>query len=254
LINEAGYSSESNDLWWNLVSHRSLITRTKIVDFISVLDLRVFGYALRKEFFLRGLPDSERAYFLATQDPGRYCAFGLAIQRIIREGISGSFAEVGVYLGASSKVIHRLAPDRKMYLFDTFEGFPEGDLEGRQNKCGVQWSPGTFKSSVELVKQNLGDTRNVFFRKGYFPDTAKGLEDERFAFVNLDVDLHKPTLSGLEFFYPRMNRGGYMFVHDYSNPEANRGVSEAVDSFFKDKMESIVELPDAGGSIVVRKS
>lgn len=231
-----------------------LLTRPRILNFIRALDLNVLGYALRKEFFLRGLPDAERAYFLRTQDPSRYCAFGLAIQRIEREGIPGAFAEVGVYLGASSRVIHRLAPDRKLYLFDTFEGFPESDLKGWERKCEVEWSPETFKSSVELVKRNIGDTNNLEFKKGYFPDTAKGLEDERFAFVNLDVDLQKPTLSGLEFFYPRVNRGGYIFVHDYNNPEADRGVSESVNHFFEDKMEHIVEIPDAGGSVVVRRS
>ena len=230
-----------------------IMTKMGVVDFIRALDLRALGYALRKEFFLRGLPDSERTYFLKTQDPGRYCAFGMAIQRIIREDIPGAFAEVGVYLGASSKVIHGLCPERKMYLFDTFEGFPEQDLKGWETKCDMHWSPETFRSSVELVKRNLGDTRNVYFRKGYFPDTAKGLEDERFAFVNLDVDLYKPTLSGLEFFYDRMNPGGYIFVHDYNNPEADRGVSKAVDLFFKDKIERIIEVPDAGGSIVVRR-
>lgn len=235
------------------MSLQDLIVRARIIDFIRLLDLKILGYALRKEFFLRGLPDAERAYFLTTQDPARYCAFGLAIRRILREEIPGAFAEVGVYLGSSSKVIHRLAPDREMYLFDTFEGFPAADLKGWEQKCGVQWSPDTFRSSIELVKRNLGDTRNVHFRKGYFPDTAKGLEDERFAFVNLDVDLYNPTLAGLEFFYPRMSRGGYMFVHDYNNAEADRGVSQAVDLFFKDKRECIVEVPDAGGTIVIRR-
>ena len=235
------------------MSLEGIFVRTRIIDILRVLDLNVLGYALRKEFFLRGLPDAERTYFLRTQDPARYCAFGMAIQRILREEVPGAFAEVGVYLGSSSRVIHGLAPDRRMYLFDTFEGFPEGDLKGWEQKCGVRWSPDTFRSSVELVKRNMGDTRNVHFRKGYFPETAKGLEDERFAFVNLDVDLRKPTLAGLEFFYPRMNRGAYLFVHDYNNPEADRGVSEAVDLFFKDKKECIVEMPDAGGTIVIRR-
>lgn len=225
----------------------------RIDHFVKVLDVKVFDNAFRKEFFLRAVPDADRAYFMSTQDPARYCALGLAIRRIIKEDIQGAFAEVGVFLGASSKVIHGLAPDRPLFLFDTFEGFPEKDIKGWESQCDVHWAPGTFSSSVDRVKKNLGDTRNVHFRKGYFPDTAKGLEDEKFAFVHLDVDLYNPTLAGLEFFYPRMPRGGYIFVHDYNNPESNRGVSQAVELFFKDKIESVIELPDAGGSVVVRK-
>lgn len=232
----------------------NLITRLSIDDLVKVLDVKVFENAFRKEFFLRASPDADRTYFLETKDPARYCALGLAIQRIVREDIPGAFAEVGVYLGASSKIVHRLAPDRKLYLFDTFEGFPAKDLKGWESQCDVHWAPGTFSSSVDLVKKNLGDTRNVHFRKGYFPDTAKGLEEEKFAFVHLDVDLYNPTLAGLEFFYPRMHRGGYIFVHDYNNPESDRGVSQAVELFFKDKAECVIELPDAGGTVVVRKS
>jgi len=232
----------------------NLIIELKIDKFVNILDIKVFENVFRKEFFLRGLPDADRAYFLATEDPARYCAIGLAIQRIIREEIPGAFAEVGVGLGASGRVIHKLAPDRTLYLFDTFEGFPARDLEGWERKCGVDWAPGGFAGSMETVKRNLGDIRNVYFRKGYFPDTAKGLEAEKFAFVNLDVDLYNPTIAGLEFFYPRMNRGGYMFVHDYNNPEADRGVSKAVNLFFKNKLECIVEAPDKGGSVIVRKS
>jgi len=225
----------------------------RIDNFVRILDVKVFENTLRKGFFLIGLPDADRTYFLETQDPARYGAFGLAIQRIIEEEIPGAFAEVGVYLGASSRVIHRLAPDRRLYLFDTFEGFPASDLKGWECQYDVHWTPETFSSSVELVKRNLGDTRNVFFRKGYFPDTAKGLEDEEFAFVHLDVDLYNPTLAGLEFFYPRVHRGGYIFVHDYNNPIADRGVSQVVNLFFKNKVERPIEIPDVGGTVVVRK-
>ena len=74
-----------------------------------------------------------------------------------------------------------------------------------------------------------------------------------FAFVMLDLDKYKPTLAGLEVFYHRMNRGGYIFVHDYNRLESDYGVSKAVDDFLRDKAEQLVELPDAGGSVVIRK-
>ena len=38
---------------------------------------------------------------------------------------------------------------------------------------------------------------------------------EKFAFVSLDTDLYKPTLAGLEFFWPRMSKGGFIFIHDF---------------------------------------
>jgi hypothetical protein len=59
----------------------------------------------------------------------RSATIGLAVQRIMSDGILGSLAEVGVYRGEMSKFIHQLAPSRRFYLFDTFEGFPRQDLE-----------------------------------------------------------------------------------------------------------------------------
>ena len=77
--------------------------------------------------------------------------------------------------------------------------------------------------------------------------------DERFAFVMVDVDKYKPTLAALEIFYSRMSRGGYVFIHDYNSPESEYGVSRAVNDFFRNKTEQIIELPDRGGSVVFRK-
>jgi O-methyltransferase len=181
----------------------------------------------------------------ASLDPVRYAAVAMALKSIERENIPGSVAEVGVYRGDLSRLIHALAPQRELYLFDTFAGFPEADLDGPNQR---------FRdTSVEMVKRALGDLNHVIFRKGYFPETAKGLEQEKFAFVMLDLDLYRPTAAGVEFFYPRLVSGGYLFAHDYNSPESDHAVARAVNEYLKDKPEKIIELPDRWGSIVIRK-
>lgn len=66
-----------------------------------------------------------------------------------------------------------------------------------------------FKNTaVDVVLDKIGHHVDTVVRKGYFPETAKGLEEERFAFVSLDTDLYQPILAGLEFFWPRLNPGG----------------------------------------------
>ena len=52
----------------------------------------------------------------------------IQIKRIQRKGIPGSFAELGVYKGETARMIHLCAPERSLHLFDTFDGFPPGDL------------------------------------------------------------------------------------------------------------------------------
>ncbi len=181
-------------------------------------------------------------------DPIRYGIIALAINTIKKEKIKGHFAELGVFQGNTSKIIHHLAPEKKLFLFDTFEGFPAEFLE---NKGDSE----RFKNTqLEWVKKNIGNLNNIFIRKGIFPETTEGLESETFAFVYLDADLYKSTLEGLKFFYPRISKGGYLLIHDYHNPqESNAGVMRAVNEFMTDKMEKIIELPDVLGSIILRK-
>lgn len=185
--------------------------------------------------------------FLAkyADDYVRYGMIALAINSLQKENIAGSFAEVGVYRGNTSKMIHAFAPERKLYLFDTFEGFPVTDLEVDDDRFG--------DTNVETLKKTMGDLNNICIKKGYFPETAQGLENESFAFVMLDLDLYNPTLAGLQFFYPRMQPGGYIFAHDYNSPESNWAVSRAVNQFMRDKPEKIIEIPDKWGSILFRR-
>jgi O-methyltransferase len=178
----------------------------------------------------------------------RQATLGLAIQRVLSESVEGSFAEVGVYRGDVSKFVHKLAPNRPYYLFDTFEGFPKEDLE--ENSL----EDNRFRdTSVEIVLRNIGDQDNINIRKGYVPATLKGLEDEKFAFVLLDLDLYKPTLRSLEFFYPRVSKGGYLFIHDYNSPESNWACNRAVNEFMKDKSEKVIEIADKMGTVMFRK-
>lgn len=216
----------------------------------QLVDDRLLGSGLKKRYFLSALPEDQKMYFIRTEDPVRYGAIGLAIKRICRERIEGSFAEVGAYKGETSGFIHKLAPDRSLYVFDTFEGFPTQDLD----EDAKEDDRFRFKdTSLDIFIRNVGDLQNVRIKKGYFPDTTVGLEAERFAFVLFDLDILPPTIAGLNFFYPRMTPGGYMVLHDYNSPESMRAVSRATDSFFKDKPEKVIELPDAGGSVIVRK-
>ena len=182
-------------------------------------------------------------------DPVRYGSCALAIAGVERDGIPGAFAEVGVWRGDTSRLIHLQAPHRTLHLFDTFNGFPSADLEDAKPADAMRFR----ETSVAAVKSRLDNTDNVVFHVGRFPETAQGLENEIFSFVMLDLDIYKPTLAALHFFYPRMSRGGYCFIHDFNSPESDSAIRRAATSFFSDKPELLIELPDTWGSVMVRK-
>lgn len=147
--------------------------------------------------------------------------------------VLGNVAELGVFRGGSARLICEVKGDRALHLFDTFAGLP---------KAG-EWDPkfqqGGFASSLSEVQAYLQGFPNVHFHPGFFPETARGLEDLTFSFVHLDVDLYESTLSGLTWFYPRMNRGAILISHDYSTAQ---GVRKAFEGFFCEKPECLLEL------------
>ena len=178
-------------------------------------------------------------------DDVRYSTLALGIERLKASQIEGAFAEIGVYQGATSAFIHEQAPERHFYLFDTFEGFPNNDDTAVDTR---------FRdTSREAVSRFLGHSENIHFREGYFPSTAIGLEDESFALVMLDVDHYQAAVDVFQFFYPRLVRGGYFFMHDFNSNESGYAISRAAHEFMKDKPEMLIEISDYFGSALFRK-
>lgn len=148
----------------------------------------------------------------------------------------GDWIEMGVYKGGTAMMFNEiLSFDKKLYLFDSFEGLPKPDLEKDKHK------EGDFNdTSFEEVKKRIGD--GPIIKKGWIPDTFKGLEDLRFSFCHIDTDLYQSVLDCCEFVYPRTYSGGYIVSDDYNFPSCP-GAKLAFQEFFKDKKEEIIELP-----------
>lgn len=181
----------------------------------------------------------------------RIAALDVAARQIYYNHVEGALAEVGVYKGDFSKYMSRFMPDKKLYLFDTFEGFHRNDITEQEESFthGFREKVSFKDTSVEIALKNIGLYVNTEVRKGYFPETVHGLETEKFAFVSLDADLYKPTLAGLEFFWPRMSGGGFIFIHDFGL----RGVEHAVMEYCIKEKIGIVRIPDYCHSLVLAK-
>jgi len=151
--------------------------------------------------------------------------------------IAGDLAEVGVYRGGSAKLICMARDDSKtLHLFDTFSRLPSVDIIDQP-----YLNQGQYSAPEAVVRDYLRDYPNVFFHVGIFPkDTSASVSQQNFSFVNLDVDTYESTLQCIEWFYPRLNKGGVMISHNYSNLP---GVKKAFDEFFQNKPEPVLDMP-----------
>jgi O-methyltransferase len=150
------------------------------------------------------------------------------------------------------KDINIVFPDRRLYLFDTFEGFSDKDIKvENENNFSESFKKDFSATNIKMVLKKMKYPKNCIIKKGYFPDTAQEI-DEKFVFVNIDVDLYLPIYNGLEYFYPRLQKGGYIFVHDY-NTILFKGVKEAVKKYAKENDLSYFPLSDHPGTVVFIK-
>jgi hypothetical protein len=159
--------------------------------------------------------------------------------------IRGDLAEVGVFKGGSAKIILEAEKNKVLHLFDTFDGLPKVSAVDT-----AHFSQGQYKGTFIEVQTNLKKYANVLFYRGLFPGTNRRVKNKKFSFVHLDVDIYESTLNSLDFFYPRMNKGGVIISHDYISAA---GVKKAFDKFFKAKPESIIEMSGSGSQCLIVK-
>ena len=129
-------------------------------------------------------------------------------------------AEVGVYKGGSARMMREFdTSNRRLDLFDTFKGLPEGD--------GYH-VPGQYRGTLDDIR-GISNSR---IYKGRFEKTKKSLDpQERYSLVNIDVDLKVVLRDCLNFFYSRIVNKGMMVVHDYCEVT---GSKRLIDEFARD--------------------
>jgi len=160
-------------------------------------------------------------------------------------------AEAGVFEGEFAQWINTCFPNRTLHLFDTFEGFDARDVAVENEQDFSSAVTGEYSNtSIELVMSKLPYPERCKIYKGYFPDTAMEIQN-KFCFVNLDLDLYLPTYKGLHFFEDKMTENGVILVHDcfsqIYNADIYKGPRAAVDQFVAEHGGDLGEYPIGDG-------
>lgn len=185
-------------------------------DYDSIIIASVAAEPIREKLLEIGIPVSRiSSSYIEVAAQARDVFLKREADELHRKNLSGAVAEAGVFQGDFAKLINRYFPEKNLYLFDTFTGFDERDIEAED---GYEQDPERgehFKqTSVDLVMSKMVHPEKVIIKQGYVPETFEGVE-EQFCFVNLDMDLYQPTLAALKWFWPRMVDGGVILIHDY---------------------------------------
>lgn len=224
-------ASGTNTKKSNIPVYRDYQDIEENVDFI-ILAIPDFN-GQQREYVKRGVPFEKILDFRHPYDYEKHILHQCLVNELMRRGVPGSVAELGVDYGDTAKYINLYFPDRTCYLFDTFSGFDQRDKDESQALTPELLEFYNARSNAERVLERMFYPEQCVVKAGYFPESLEGLEDN-FAFVHIDCDLYNPILAGLEYFYPRLNKGGYIAVHDFYNilyPQAKEAVRDFADKY-----------------------
>lgn len=184
---------------------------------------------------------------------------------IEKNNIDGCFVECGVARGGCSALMAMVASEyksnRKIWLFDSFEGLSDPTIEDEYNnpliykskdKSASLVSPGyclgTYDEVEKLLFSKLSlNKNNVFMVKGWFQDTLPKYKDKigAIAILRIDADWYESTKCCLENLYDNVITGGYIIIDDY---ESVIGCKKATDEFLKNKNLNVkLIFDDRGG-------
>jgi hypothetical protein len=178
---------------------------------------------------------SNFAKYLRRQDMTKLIARYEIFKKVLHT--KGSVVECGVFRGAGlmswalfSDMMEPVNLTRRIYGFDTFEGFPNvskkdsnlvrnpkiGDLnanvhEELQEIIGA-YDKNRFLGHIEKVKLVKGNASKTI------PEFIKNNQHLIVSLLYLDFDLYEPTKVALEHFVPRMPKGAVIAFDELDNP------------------------------------
>ncbi len=174
--------------------------------------------------------------YVRRQNLTRFCALYEIFKQVLT--VKGSVIECGVNHGFGvmswaklSAILEPVNLTRRVYGFDTFEGFPgvskkDRSVSSRHVKRG-DLAADTFDELTQLIStfdstRFLGHVPKVKLVRGdatkTIPEFIANNPHLLISLLYLDFDLYEPTKVALENFLPRMPKGAIVAFDELDNP------------------------------------
>ncbi|MEG4901489.1 TylF/MycF/NovP-related O-methyltransferase [Microcoleus sp. F10-A1] len=168
-----------------------------------------------------------------------------SVNYVLDRNIPGDIVECGVWRGGSALLAAlimkaRNVSDRKLYLYDTFQGMPtptEFDVD-KYGRTGFEMME-QYGDDIGWCYASLADVQAAFsvhnfdfeihFVPGDVLETLKTTKPETISVLRLDTDWYESTAVEFQLLYPRLSTGGVLIVDDYGCWAGSR---KATDDYF----------------------
>lgn len=131
--------------------------------------------------------------------------------------LPGDVIEVGVWRGGTGALLGlqlaRLAPERRLYLADTFEGVVKAGPRDDYYKGGEHAD--TDRATVETLLESCG-LSSATLLSGVFPEeTGAEVTSDAICFCHIDVDVYQSAKDVVDWVWPKLTAGGVVVYDDY---------------------------------------
>jgi hypothetical protein len=185
------------------------------------------------QFIQKKYPKNFDQIFHGIESDFKYCIMGKHKTKFVYDeltsiGKKGFTAEIGVFMGFTSKVIALSNYNNTHFCYDTFEGVVKSDPKIDIHKDG------DFSCNLDEVKRNI-NLSNVVYKKGTFPETFAE-NNLKFVFVHSDTDTYHGTKTTFDKFADIMHIGVKILFDDYKFKNCHC-VEKSVHEFYENNKE-----------------
>ena len=259
LVNRYGYNLVLSNTYKKLLSDQALADAPPSLLF--QVD-PIFQSSYVNGLASTGTSESDR--FVCFKRQNRFYNL-LSIQRWVAD-IPGWQVECGCWKGLSSYMLNhqlkRLNPDHEgagFMIIDSFEGLSQPTTEDSARFAlnpelftGDFIAPaGAYDCPQDAVRKSLSEFPAIEYHQGWIPDVLLSLPEKTYSFVHIDLDLHAPIRGAIDYFYPRLVKGGVILLDDYGSlfwPGAMKAGDEGAAAFG----QTLIPL-SSGQALIVRR-
>ncbi|SRR5260221_6009347 len=163
--------------------------------------------------------------------------------------VEGDFVECGTNRGGFARAIVSYLGfenlNRFFFLLDTFQGIDREVLSAEEKDKKLP----SYTDCYQDVINTFSPYKNIRIIKGSVPSILAEVPSQKVAFLSIDMNNYIPEIAAINFFWPKMLKGGVVVLDDFAY-EGYEEQNKAFTNWAEQNSVKILTLPTGQGLLI----